>query len=306
VSADCDTTSGEQSEESYDPTRSVMTTSQKTEDTSSAPSASSSSGTGSNAGVGGVPGTASNMPQGPPRPMVGGGGTSRKTENITYQSARTVKHTLVPQGTIKKLSISVLLDQDVRWEGTGANAQRVLEAPSPERLKTIHDLVAAAAGLDPDRGDQLIVESLPFEATLNLEPPTATAAAATAAKAAGKKTPLEQIKSDPKMMIGIAAGGVLILSAGFFGFYKMAKKTVKKQVQIRVPQALSSNTEPARLSAAATGDSWTPSAALGSGDVPALAPPRVEVLTNQIRTAAQKDSEVCVGVLRGWLREERV
>ncbi|HEY4361253.1 MAG TPA: flagellar basal-body MS-ring/collar protein FliF [Bryobacteraceae bacterium] len=304
VSADCDTTSGEQSEESYDPTRSVMTTSQKTEDTSSAPGVSSSSSGGSNASAGGVPGTASNMPQGPPRPIVGAGGTSRKTENITYQSARTVKHTLVPQGSIKKLSISVLLDQDVRWDGTGASAQRVLEAPSPERLKTIHDLVAAAAGLDLERGDQLIVESLPFEATLNLEPPAATAAAAAAAKATGKKTPLEQIKGDPKMMIGLAAGGVLILSAGFFAFYKMAKKSVKKQVQIRAPQALPAHAEQARLAAAQ--DTWSPSAALGSGEVPALAQPRVEVLTNQIRTAAQKDSEVCVGVLRGWLREERI
>ena len=306
VSADCDTTSGEQSEESYDPTRSVMTASQKTEDTTSAASASSAAG--SNAGVGGVPGTASNMPQGPPRPVVGGGGTARKTENITYQSARTVKHTLVPQGTIKKLSISVLLDQDVRWEGSGASAQRVLEAPSPERLKTIHDLVAAAAGLDADRGDQLIVESLPFEATLNLEPPTTLAAAAAAAKASGKKTPLEQMKSDPKVLIGVAAGGVLILSVGFFAFYKMAKKTVKRQVQIRAPQTLSASAEPVRLPlpAASGPDSWAPSNAAGTGDVAALAPPRVEVLTNQIRAVAQKDSEVCVGVLRGWLREERV
>ena len=36
-----------------------------------------------------------------------------------------------------------------------------------------------------------------------------------------------------------------------------------------------------------------------------LAPARVEVLTTQVRTTAQRNSEACAGVLRGWLREER-
>ncbi len=34
----------------------------------------------------------------------------------------------------------------------------------------IHDLVAAATGLDAARGDQLVVEAFPFESTLNAEP----------------------------------------------------------------------------------------------------------------------------------------
>jgi hypothetical protein len=36
-----------------------------------------------------------------------------------------------------------------------------------------------------------------------------------------------------------------------------------------------------------------------------LSPARVEVLTNQVRSTAQKDAELCAGVLRGWLRSER-
>ena len=62
---DCDFTSGEQSEESFDPTRSVMLTSQKTEETSGVPAAA------------GVPGTASNLPNPAPRPAVSPGGLSR-------------------------------------------------------------------------------------------------------------------------------------------------------------------------------------------------------------------------------------
>jgi flagellar biosynthesis/type III secretory pathway M-ring protein FliF/YscJ len=48
---------------------------------------------------------------------------------------------------------------------------RVIEQVPPEKLKSIRDLVAAATGFSAERGDQLIVESLPFESTLNLEPP---------------------------------------------------------------------------------------------------------------------------------------
>jgi hypothetical protein len=40
--------------------------------------------------------------------------------------------------------------------------------------------------------------------------------------------------------------------------------------------------------------------------MPALGPARVEVLTTQLRTSAQKNAEICAGVLRGWLREDGV
>ena len=194
VSADCEINSGEQSEETYDPTRSVMVSSQKTEDISTQAHA-----------IEGVPGTASNLPETTPRPSSTGGTTSRKTENVDYQTSHTVKRTVLPQGAIQRLSVSVLLDYDVQWEGV----KRILVPPTAERLKVIHDLVAAAAGLNTERGDQLIVESLPFESTMNLEPPVSlTPIGAPTSGPAGKKlTPLEQIKSDPKLMIG--AGGIV-------------------------------------------------------------------------------------------------
>jgi flagellar biosynthesis/type III secretory pathway M-ring protein FliF/YscJ len=44
---------------------------------------------------------------------------------------------------------------------------------------------------------------------------------------------------------------------------------------------------------------------MAASSLPALAPARIEVLTNQIRETAQKDGELCAGVLRGWLREEQ-
>ena len=49
--------------------------------------------------------------------------------------------------------------------------KRALVPPAPEKLKVIHDLVAGITGFNAERGDQLIVETLPFETTLLTEPP---------------------------------------------------------------------------------------------------------------------------------------
>ncbi len=296
VSVDCDLTSGEQSEENFDPTHSVMVSSQTTQDTSSTTRA-----------AGGVPGTTSNLPETAPGPAAGGNGTSRKTESVNYQTSRTVKRTVLPQGAIKRLSVSVLIDQEAHWEGTGAAAKRVMVPPSPERMKVIHDLAAAATGLSTERGDQLIVESLPFESTLNLDPPAPQVAAAPAKK----PTVVEQFKGEPKVVVSAAAIFAAILACAFFVIYRLVKRSAGKSAQVRAVQSLPETSGEAAAPAtqlAANGvsgqDSWTPSSPV-TGALPDLVHRRNEFLTKHLRDAAQKDAEVCAGVLRGWLREER-
>ena len=161
VTVDCDMTSGEASEEIYDPEKAVVTSEQKTEDSSGIPLAS------------GVPGTASNLPRPTSRPASSQSGTRRKTESTNYQASRSIRRTKTPQGAIKRISLSVLLDQGLRWEGIGPKAKRVFEVPSPEKIKAIKDVVSASIGLVPDRGDLVIVESLPFDATLHSTAPAA-------------------------------------------------------------------------------------------------------------------------------------
>ena len=77
--------------------------------------------------------------------------------------------TLAAQFGLRRLeagaSVALLVDQDVRWEGAPPNLRRVLAPPPPEKLKAIRDLVAGVINFDQNRGDQLVVESLPFEAT---------------------------------------------------------------------------------------------------------------------------------------------
>jgi flagellar M-ring protein FliF len=199
ASMDVDFTSGDQSEETFDPNKSVMVTAQKTEDISGGTLQA------------GVPGTASNLPRPPARPAGSATGATRKTENISYQTSRTIKRTRIPQGAVKRMSLAVLVDHNVRWEGAGAKAKRIVEAPSPERLKTIRDLVAAATGFSETRGDQLTVETLAFESTSGAEPPSELAVP----PAPKNNLPpwlQKYVKDMPAgLLIGIGIGAALIL-----------------------------------------------------------------------------------------------
>ena len=77
VSAEVDLTSGEQSEELFDPTKSVMVSSQRTDDGPALPAAS------------GVPGTPSNLPVPPAKPSTSSTNSrAAHRRNITYQSSR--------------------------------------------------------------------------------------------------------------------------------------------------------------------------------------------------------------------------
>jgi flagellar M-ring protein FliF len=200
VSVDCDFSGGEQSEELFDPARTVMASSQRTEDSSGGSSAS------------GVPGTPSTLPRPTSRPASASNKVTRMTENIIYQASRTVKKMRLPAGTVKKMSLAILVDQDLTWEPDKAGFKRILAPPSPEKLKTIHDLVAGITGLNTERGDQLVVETLPFESTLSIEPP-ATIKPATPAK---PQSPLMWPPNRNMMLIG---GGVAVglIVVGFLG-----------------------------------------------------------------------------------------
>ncbi len=101
---------------------------------------------------------------------------------------------------------------------------------------------------------------------------------------------------------------VLLAGCGFL-YARMKKSSAVRAAQVQVTQALSEGSgtgNPPELSRSATAaqDSWAPSGS-AANKVATLAPARLETLTAQLRETAQKDAEICVGVLRGWLKEGR-
>ncbi len=292
VSAEVDMTSGEQSEESYDPSKSVMLTSQKTEDTSGTTRAAAAN----------PPGTASTLPQQAAAKPAGNTSTSSKrTENITYQSSRVVKHVNLPQGAIKRLSIAVLVDQGARWEGQGKQMHRVVIPPDPEKLKAIQSLVSTLVGLTPERGDQITVEALPFDTSLNVELPSA------AAPAAPPKTDdafsLESLKKKPALLWGSVGGAALLLLLVGFVVVRGMKRGRAAEPQAALPQPVAPSAVPASLPAAGSSEAAL-AAAIDRARVPALMPSRTEVLLTQLQEGGRNNPEAWAGILRGWLSEE--
>lgn len=323
VSAEVDLSSGEASEEIFDPNRSVMLSQQRTEDNSNP------------AQTAGVPGTASTLPRPTSRPGGTGNTVSRRTENIAFQSSRSVKRTKTPQGVMRRLSVSILVDQSVRWEGAGPRARRILEPPSAESKKTIRDVVAGVVGFSADRGDQIIVESLPFEATLRSEPPQdpRTSPPGSATPAGGIPLPawLPAPLRDPKILALAATVLLILLLGGLFAARMLLKKRHAKKVlatdssapavaggdgRQSLEDAIKSGQAAGQLPAGEPRKSVDELLAqqadamqqleeeeLAKLQLNTMSTPKSEILVKHVSEQARKDAQGVAQVLRAWLQE---
>src|SRR5579884_477044 len=282
VSVDCDFSTLEQSEEIYDPTRSVMANSQVSEDSTAGPIQTA-----------GIPGTQANSARPPAKPPVAASGLSRRTENVAYDTTRTVRHVKVPQGAIKRISASVLLDQAVEWRGSGKARKRVLVPIPADRMNAIHDLVAGALGLVKDR-DQLVLESLPFEQTVE--------------GGAGDENPSAPLpapawKSGPRLYIGAGIGIAVLLGIAAVLLLKRRRTRVEIDQSVR---ALASSEQPVAAVAPAA------PAAPQAQEQPPLAldrqlPPvnqKVELVRDRLKESVKSDPVFAANILRGWLEED--
>jgi flagellar M-ring protein FliF len=294
ASVECDFSSSERNDETFDPAKSVMATSQKTEDMSGGTTAA------------GIPGTASSLPRATSRPASGANAVTRRTENISYQSSHTVRHVREPQGAIKRLSVSLLVDSDVRYEGSGPKTKRIVEPPSAARLTTIHDLVAGVIGLSTERGDRLVVETLPFESTLNPEQLAPVKTAPTLAPLGWK----EQIVNNKLFLIGAGVGAAILLALVIL-VIRVTRSRGGQGAGIEMPGELGAAPDGQdSLQAQIENHLAEQSALRQKHEMETLnslkLPPvtkKAEVLAKHIAEQAKKDSNNMAHVLRGWMAD---
>ena len=101
------------------------------------------------ADLGGIPGAASNLPT-PVATVVAGGGLvnyAREENTINYEITQIESREVITPGQVSRLSVSVMVD--------GIN--------DAQQLASIRAVAAAAAGINESRGDQIVVDSLPFD-----------------------------------------------------------------------------------------------------------------------------------------------
>jgi flagellar M-ring protein FliF len=167
--------------------------------------------------VGGVPGVAANRPGARPSVTMAthssGNGYQRVEASTKYEVSKTTEHTVVAPGQVEKLSVAVMLDKKVEQS----------------KVPQIQNVIATAAGIDANRGDQVTVMSMAFDDT--------------AAKKEAKD--MQAVASRTTFMsVGKSVAGVLLLF-GFLFFLKGMLKQIKVQVpepttveEIRVGQAV--------------------------------------------------------------------
>lgn len=158
--------STDNTQETYDPNNSVVLTSQTSDQTSN---------TGTPQGV---PGATSNVPQN--QQAAASAGTAEgvpqsetsKTDNKTYGVGHTVKRVVEPPGSIKRISAAVLVNDAIEPAAQNAQGAPARRKRTPDEMKQIQALAAAAIGIDPARGDKLDVEDISFSLlpTENLRP----------------------------------------------------------------------------------------------------------------------------------------
>jgi flagellar M-ring protein FliF len=175
--------SEEETEEKWDPSTAVIRSRQMTSDISPTAAAGLSA---SSAAVPGVAGARANLPPAAPaKPSPAGAApagpgasaavatnaATRSTETTNYEISRTTRHTVKPSGEIARLSVAVILDDDVVTKKDKAgNVTRSTKSRTPEELQKLQALVSTAVGLDPARGDQVTVENIAFDNQLADEP----------------------------------------------------------------------------------------------------------------------------------------
>ena len=160
ASIELDFNTTEQTEESFNPTPQAIVSQQKSEERFGASSSAS-----------GVPGNP---------PSTGGAGASspdrsRQSETTNYEVSKMVRHTVQPKGSVRRISVAVLLDHKTLQTQTPDGKIVTSSRPIPQQdLDAYKELVYAAVGFDKDRGDIVTLENVPFytelKAVEKLEP----------------------------------------------------------------------------------------------------------------------------------------
>jgi flagellar biosynthesis/type III secretory pathway M-ring protein FliF/YscJ len=203
------------------------------------------------------------------------------------------------------MSLSVLVGQPAHWEGSGKSRHRVVAPPPPETMKTIRDLVAGVTGFNADRGDQLIVESLPFESGIMGD--SMLSAPLSAPKPDTQPAWLVTI-GRYRDVVFMAVGGLLLLSI----LLKLIVRYMPNRGFKATTERVGDELEAAALLRQVSAQQSAAAAATGGKEQAAVPAESPQLLTqanaefaDRVRQFAQKEPAVSANVLRMWLHDQK-
>ncbi|HEY0913256.1 MAG TPA: flagellar basal-body MS-ring/collar protein FliF [Solimonas sp.] len=160
VTADLDFSVTEEARETYKPDSATVRSEQTSEEQQRSPSGPAA----------GIPGATSNQPPpqtaNPPLNQLSGANGSAdaplsqsKQSTRSYEIDRTLSHTRQPVGSVRRLSVAVLVDYVPR---VGADKKVTMVALGKPELDKVNALVREAVGFSDQRGDSLSVQNAAF------------------------------------------------------------------------------------------------------------------------------------------------
>src|SRR5881296_2508027 len=285
----------EETVEQYDPQHSVVRSEQKQEERQ--PKAER---------FGGIPGprsTPTNNPAGAPAAQAdqSAGSTNsdfvKQNETVNYEVSKAVRDVVNPVGKIERVSVAVVIDNHTKvTTGSDGKEQSSQEPRTPEEMKKYRDLVTAAIGFNPDRGDQLTVENISFQGETELI-----------------EKPGFIEKRGPTIMMFLR---YLIIPVVFIILYLLFLRPVQKSVfanwATTAPTARNSPLVPANLQTPMTVKQFeaqlSGASSHGNADgdsMPLPTPNKIDMIRKRVVEHAQSDPEAVARLVRTWLADEK-
>lgn len=223
--------------------------------------------------------------------------TSGRTEETTnYEISKTTKTSTVDGGTVKRLSVAVVVD--------GAKGAADYRPRTPKEMAQIEGLVKSAMGFDQARGDQLQVTSMAF-AKIDTE-------AATAA-------PAPLLGLDGAYWFKIIEAAILSITALLIGLFVLRPLIARMfaPVSYAQPQLAQGSPVAGQIAQQAAAPAAPSDAALQQPQQPAAIPPPRESMIDisriegQVRESSvkkvgevvQAHPEEALAILRSWLHQ---
>jgi flagellar M-ring protein FliF len=281
VTIEYDPTSGESTQEVYDPNTTAVLTSQVSQET-----------------VGdlepaGIPGTPSNVPNSQGNTAATQQAKSSNTtqgirsESKTFAVSHTTHRLLEPAGRIKRIAAAILVDDASESKVDGGKTQDVRRKRTPEEMKQLEELAKAAIGFDEKRGDLFSLQNIAFEQHAPEVP-----------QAPGK---LQRVLTFAERWTGVLRYAALLLL--FAVVYLLVLQPVKNQVVALLLKAPA----PTLLPAAATSGGMAQVDGVGA-TFPTPAEPSSDLqaavsLKNRLVEKVKSDPETASKLIQTWLKQ---
>lgn len=156
VTIDYDLTSGESTQEIYDPEKTAVLTEQSSQESVA------------DLEPAGIPGTPSNVPNSQgnaaasTQAKAANSTQGIRSESKTFAVSHTTHHLLEPAGRVKRLATAILVDDVVETKTENGKIQETRRKRTDEEMKQIEALAKAAVGFDTQRGDLFSLQNVSF------------------------------------------------------------------------------------------------------------------------------------------------